>query len=405
MTQTITQEKKEFLSLLQSALENNTFVKMTLGKYRGKEQGLERTFVKRLVIRDEAHLSLVYRYTTQDITRNFSVSAGLEKISGMLGGEFKAGHLFTLEGDSQIEFSKKGKALLRTTAGSRTTLPSTAHNKKKNRLLDPATPFLHRLGITTPDGEIIPSMSRKWKQINKFLEIFSHAVEKSGILNIHSEQNPLAIVDFGSGKGYLTFAVQHWLSNRLPFTETPPDITGVELRKHLTDQCESIATDLNLSGLSFFPGDIGTFASEKLDVMIALHACDVATDLALYRGIFYGARIIMSAPCCHKEIRPQMHSPEVLEPMLRHGTHMEQQAEMVTDTLRALLLEAHGYTVQIFEFVALEHTSKNKMILATKTGEKEEPQRREALEKVRRIKEFYGIERQTLEELLAQGEQ
>lgn len=403
MSQAIVQEKKEFLSLLGAALENNSFVKMILGKYRGKEQDLERIYVKRLMIRGEAQLSLVFRYRTQDITRNFSVEAGLDRITSLLGSEFRAGHLFTLEGDSQIEFSKKGKALLRTTSSSRTTLPSTAHNKQKNRLLDPATPFLYRLGITTKDGDIIPSMSRKWKQINKFLEIFSHAAEKSGLLNIHSEQNPLAIVDFGSGKGYLTFAIHHWLSNRLPFTETPPNITGVELRKNLTDQCESIARELDLSGLSFFPGDIGTFASEKLDVMIALHACDVATDLALYRGIFYDARIIMSAPCCHKEIRPQMHSPEVLEPMLRHGAQMEQQAEMVTDTIRALLLEAHGYSVQIFEFVALEHTSKNKMILGIKTGEKNEEQRAEALGKVRALKEFYGIERQTLEELLTEG--
>jgi len=146
---------------------------------------------------------------------------------------------------------------------------------------------------------------------------------------------------------------------------------------------------------------VKTHAPKQTDVMIALHACDVATDYAIHYGIRANAAIIMCSPCCHKQIRPQMHSPELFKPMLQYGVHMGQQAEMVTDSLRALFLEAHGYTTKVFEFISLDHTNKNKMILAVKKGNNKTKENPDLLEQIADIKAFYGIKEHCLETLLA----
>ncbi len=215
------------------------------------------------------------------------------------------------------------------------------------------------LGITDQQQRLIPAMSRKWKQINKFVEVFSHALEQASVV----KKEAIQVVDFGSGKGYLTFALHDYLRHTLHNSSV---VTGVELRPALADLCNETVAKLEHEGLRFVCGDVKTHAPEHTDVMIALHACDTATDYAINYGIRTQASIIMCSPCCHKEIRPQLHSPDVLAPMLQYGVHLGQQAEMVTDSLRALLLEAHGYSTKVFEFISLEHTNKNKMILAVK---------------------------------------
>jgi SAM-dependent methyltransferase len=234
-------------------------------------------------------------------------------------------------------------------------------------------------------------MSRKWKQINKFIEVLDHAIASSKL----KEQELVRVVDFGSGKGYLTFAMEEYLRAGLGLR---PKVTGVELREDLVCLCTKAARKLKLDGLTFAQGDIRSYPPEHIDIMIALHACDMATDYAIHLGIRAGAAIIMCAPCCHKQIRPQMTSPALLKPMFKHGIHLGQEAEMVTDSLRALLLEASGYETQIFEFVSLEHTSKNKMILGVKSGDLSK--QAERLSQIKQIKEFYSIREHCLETLL-----
>jgi hypothetical protein len=204
-------------------------------------------------------------------------------------------------------------------------------------------------------------------------------------------------VDFGSGKGYLTFALHDYLRHSLG---NEAKVTGVELRQNLADLCNKASASLDHQGLGFVCGDVKTHAPKQTDVMIALHACDVATDYAIHYGIRAGAGIIMCSPCCHKQIRPQMRSPELFQPMLQYGVHMGQQAEMVTDSLRALFLEANGYSTKVFEFVSLEHTNKNKMILAIKNAEPDKQHRIEVLKQIAEIKAYYGIKEHCLESLL-----
>jgi hypothetical protein len=162
--------------------------------------------------------------------------------------------------------------------------------------------------------------------------------------------------------------------------------------------CNQAIAKLGIDGLRIEEGDVRSYQPAALNVMIALHACDVATDYAIHLGIRAGADIIMCSPCCHKQIRPQLLSPHPLRPILQHGVHLGQEAEMLTDGLRALLLDASGYDTQVFEFISLEHTNKNKMILAVKRAQPKPPG--EVLAQIAEIKQFYGIREQCLETLL-----
>jgi hypothetical protein len=235
-------------------------------------------------------------------------------------------------------------------------------------------------------------MSRKWKQINKFIEVLSGAIENTELV----KREQVHIADFGSGKAYLTFAVHDYLTAQLG---VKTQVTGVELRQALVDLCNQTASKLCLSEIKFEQGDVKHFAAKNINVMIALHACDTATDYAIHMGIRTGAEIIMCSPCCHKQIRPQLKSPALLAPVLQHGIHLGQEAEMITDGLRALLLEANGYDTQVFEFISLEHTSKNKMILAQKR--KQPRDNSLVLQQIAAIKAFYDIQEHCLEKLLA----
>jgi len=382
---------ERFLELFARSLEQRAFVKLLLGRYRGAQADLEGLSVRRLALRGEDGLSFVYHHATRDVTLNLPPPQGFAALRDALRSGFEHAHLLTTRQDIQISVSKKGRHLLR--IGKAVNAPPAAqHDREKRRWLDLSRPFLAELGVTDAQRRLIPAMARKWKQINKFVEIFDHALASAAL----AKQRPLRVVDFGCGKAYLTFAVHDHLCHTLALTA---QVTGVELRADLVDFCNRAAERLGLDGLAFEQGDVRTHLLGAIDVMIALHACDTATDHAIHRGILSGAAIIMCSPCCHKQLRPQMHSPALLRPLLKHGIHLGQEAEMVTDGLRALLLEAQGYETQVFEFVSLEHTSKNKMILAVRRGTA--PARRdELLRQVAEVKAFYGIHEHCLETLL-----
>ena len=390
---------ERFLHLLRLSLAGGQFGKLLLSGPVGEDEDVERLTVRLVELRGEPALSFLWRHRTKDITKNHAPEAGVAEIATLLGARFRNAHLHTATEEVQFAVSRKGRETLRVTRldGAEAPAPA-AHDKAKQRPLDIAHPVWSALGLThLVKGEpaLVPAMARKWKQINRFVEILASAVDEAGL------QGPVRVADFGSGKGYLTFAVHDWLQSH----GLSPRVTGIELRDDMVRLCTAIIEGENLSGLRFDQGDVRTQAVQPLDVMIALHACDIATDHALHVGLQSGASIIMSSPCCHKELRPQMTMPAVLRPMLQHGIHLGQEAEMVTDSLRALLLESQGYRTQVFEFIALEHTSKNKMILAVKAqglaAEALAARRPELLAQVAEIKRFYGLREQRLEQLLA----
>ncbi|WP_210014214.1 class I SAM-dependent methyltransferase [Pseudomonas palmensis] len=384
--------RAQFLALLATSLHQHTFIKLVLARHVGAEVDLQRVTAKPLTIKGQASLSFVYRYKTRDITRNLALDEALTLIGELLPASFRNAHLLSLNDEVQLEFTKKGKPMLHRNAVQQAREVVTGeHDREKKRYLELSRPFLHDLGVTDKQQALIPAMSRKWKQINKFIEVFSHALSSAPL----AADQPVRVADFGSGKGYLTFAIHDYLRNTL---QREAQVTGVELRPDMVELCNAAAARLEHPGLRFECGDVRSVVPSAIEVMIALHACDIATDYAIHTGIRCGAAIIMCSPCCHKQIRPQMHSPGLLKPMLQYGLHLGQQAEMLTDSLRALYLEACGYETKVFEFISLEHTNKNKMILATR---RREPVAAQALlEKIQALKAFYGVKEHCLETLL-----
>ncbi|MBL0355368.1 MAG: SAM-dependent methyltransferase [Chitinophagaceae bacterium] len=233
-------------------------------------------------------------------------------------------------------------------------------------------------------------MQDKYKQINRYVEIID------GIIKDLDFNKSISVVDMGSGKGYLTFALYDYLTSTL---QLQAKVSGIELRPDLVNICNQIAAKANFSNLHFEKGSIADAAIQSIDMLIALHACDTATDDAIYKGIQANAKVIICAPCCHKQIRKQMKPGNVLNSITKHGILLERQAEIVTDSIRALLLEAAGYKTRVFDFIATEHTPKNVMIVGIKnknTIDKKE----EYLEKVKALKALFSIETHYLETLL-----
>lgn len=384
-------QQQQFLDTLQQALETQCFERMIFSQYKGEMEQLEKIIVRTIQLQGEWVLHVLYRHKTQDITKNYPL-ADVEPVVVDLLNHCKQANLFTSEQELQLKKNKKKDML----TISKQKLPAkkvedlTGHDRVKQRYVDQDANFLQHLGVTDSQAQIIPSMARKWKQINKFVEIFETALSQ-----LQAQEDGLRVVDFGSGKGYLTCALYDYMQKH----GNTPWVTGVELNPKMVDFCQNVANQSGFQQLDFFQGDVRTYAPERLDVMIALHACDVATDFAIHSGIRLNAQIIMCAPCCHKELRPQLKAPQVLSPMLQFGIHAGQQAEMLTDTIRALLLKAYGYETKVFEFVALEHTSKNKMILAVKRKDHEQPDQ-EVLAQIHALKTMYGIQKQSLELLL-----
>ena len=394
-----------FVAALEEALGHSRCQHLLAVAYQGgvpaideQGQGLQRLMVRPIALRGQPHLSFLLRFPTKDITKNLPTQEGLTLLGEwLLAGAFRNAHLFTHTEEVQLAISKKGKATVRVgklqgaVESTNANAAPASHNRDKHRLLELSRPFLRELGVTDAHGHLIPAMSRKWKQINKFIEVFSSAVAKSSL----ADRQALHVVDFGSGKGYLTFAVHDWLRHTMARNAR---VTGVELRDDLVQLCQRVIGKLKLGGMAYEQGDVRHYHPSDLDVVIALHACDIATDHAIHLGIRAGAEIILCSPCCHKEVRPQLLSPHPLRPILQHGIHQAQEAEMLTDGLRALLLDAAGYDTQVFEFISLEHTNKNKMILAIKRRQPQD--NAEVIGQIRDIKAFYGLQRQCLEELL-----
>ena len=393
-------ERQRFMQLLRMAVQQQRFQRLLLGKFQGEGVPVERLTVREIALRGERALSFVWRHPTKDVTKNLGLDEGLAQIEQLLGGDFAQAHLDTEGEEAQLRFSRKGKPLLqigRRQGASAPVAEPVGHDRAKPRALSLDSPFWAELGVSHElrgERQLVPAMARKWKQINKFIEIFAAAVHKAGL---DAPGTPVRLADFGSGKGYLTFAMHDWLQRQ----GLQPQVQGVELRADMVGLCNAAAQRHGLAGLSFEQGDVRERGDAPLDVMVALHACDIATDYAMHFGLRSGARIIMCAPCCHKEVRPQMHTPAALRPLLQHGIHLGQEAEMVTDSLRALLLELMGYDTQVIEFIALEHTSKNKMVLAVRRPQPISAARRaELLDQLAQIKRFYGLQTQSLELLL-----
>jgi len=385
---------KQFIADFQSAFANGQLIKGTLSKPTVQApEGLKNVYFRPVSLKSGLKVAFNYRYQTRDEVKNYTPDEAIAQLETLLGNKLLNADLFTTEYDINLQFGKNGVPALTRRKPSQAESPDTAHNREKHRLLDPTDPWLHLLGITNARGEVLATAQDKWRQINKYLEIIESLVRE------HPLPNEAHLADMGSGKGYLTFALYDFLTTRLGVSV---QVTGIELRPKLVEFCQKTAQQVGFQHLNFIAQDINTYSPERLDMLIALHACDTATDMAIAAGIRQQAEIIVVAPCCHKQIRKEMDTHNELAPVLRHGILEERQAEILTDGIRSLLLEANGYKTAVFEFISTEHTAKNVMITAVynKRQAADIRRREETLTKVAALKSGFGISTHFLEKLL-----
>ncbi|MBU4530944.1 MAG: SAM-dependent methyltransferase [Hoeflea sp.] len=383
---------EELLNALSDAFASGSLVRLKLGGYHGAEPELKSVEIKKIATKAGDRYSFTYKYKTRDTIKNFDEPEALALLGAGLATEFRSAQLSTTGFDMLFERNGEKMRLKRTEVEGREA-PSTEHNRAKNRpLTETGKPWLAALGISGKNGAIRHDAQDKFRQINKMVEIFSPL-----IATIKAE--PPLIVDMGAGKGYLDFALYDYLAT---VVNRPVRILGVEMREQLVNDGNATARASGFAGLSFQAGTIMDYDASGADAVIALHACDTATDDALFKGIGARAALIAVAPCCHKQIRRQMEAGQAdhrLEPLLRHGIFLERQAEMATDTLRALLLELNGYRTRVFEFVSDAHTPKNNLIVAEKDG-RQGRDRDAVLKQIAEIKSMFGIGEHYLEGLL-----
>ncbi len=383
-----------FINYLSDSLNMNTFIKLTFSKKRNNISDLNNVYVKIVSVNKGILLSFTYRHTTKDVTKNYEFDEGVDIIRDLISNTFFNGDLFTTDEDLTIQSNKKSNSRIIRKDSNIKTVPAFHHDKvKKQYVLKKDNIYLQELDVLSKDGTVKKGMHDKFRQLNKYIEIID------GIIISASLPENFTIADMGAGKGYLTFALYDYLTNTL---KLKPNVIGIEMRDNLVKLCNTIASKANFDNLKFQTGTIKDAKLPPIDMLIALHACDTATDDAISSGIKSGARIIIVAPCCQKQIRKQINPPNDLKAISKFGILKERQTEIITDAIRALTLEAYGYKTKVFEFISTEHTPKNVMIVGIKKDSENTPYK-DKLEQIKNIKEMYGIEFHYIEKLLAKN--
>ncbi|MGY5353178.1 class I SAM-dependent methyltransferase [Wenyingzhuangia sp. IMCC45533] len=370
---------------IKNSIIADTFVKMTFSKPLRKNEGLRNVYARLVNIQSQQKLQFTYRNKTNDVVKNYSFDEAFEEMEYLLLHTFRAAVVFTLPDDIQVFVSKKKALTVKKVAPSFTNkLPEHHDRPKEKRAAN--KDYLFHLGVTDQEGNVIPKMADKYRQINKYLEIIESLIKEVKL------PKHIQIVDMGSGKGYLTFALYDYLKND---KHKEVSVTGIELRDGLVDYCNNVAKKCGFEELKFENKLIQEYDNKKIDILIALHACDTATDDAIAKGIVANAGLVICAPCCHKQVRQQVKGKVQESPLLKYGIFKERQFEMVTDTIRALILEKYQYSTKVFEFISNEHTRKNVMLVGSKNHKKIDT--KEINKKIAELKSQFQIDYHYLE--------
>jgi len=376
----------DFLSKIDELIQNDQLFKLTFSKPRPQNKDINNVYLKTADIKHQLQYSLTYRYKTRDEVKNYKKDEIIQVLMNLITDSFFNAVLFTEDEETSLLQNKKGSGAIFTKKTKEKIVLEASHDHKKTRYIAENAPYLQMLGLAGKDGKIYDKSQDKYRQINKYIEILDHLIKDL------PTSKPISIADMGSGKGYLTFALYDYLTNTRGYKIR---MTGYELREDLVATCYKSAIECGFVGLAFQQKSIEDANTKETDIVIALHACDIATDMAIAKGIQSNASYIIVSPCCHKQIRNAMHHQNDLSPILKNGILEERQAEIITDGIRALIMEANGYKTQVFEFISSEHTGKNLMI----TGVKSEVNPK-AMAEVAAIKKMFGIEHHYLEKLL-----
>ena len=357
-----------------------------------KKDGVFKIKIRPVMIKD----SILFQKTVYEGTKVFHDNLGRDEIIGQteefLANGFRQCEIEHKKCRAVVLVSKKGKLTIRRKQTENTgeepdadRKVQLAHNRVKRYILEEGipVPFLADLGVQTADGRIVRSRYDKFRQINRFLEFIED------ILPTLSKEKTVHIIDFGCGKSYLTFAMYYYLHELGGYDV---EITGLDLKEDVIENCNQLSEKYGYENLRFIKGDIAAYDGiDSVDMVVALHACDTATDYAIAKAVGWNAKVILSVPCCQHEVNKQIRNDE-LSSILDYGIIKERIAALVTDAVRANLLEASGYETSILEFVDMEHTPKNLLIRAIKKNNVNERRQSEIRQKVDEVTEFLHID-------------
>jgi len=387
---------QRFLESVSKSLNDESFVRLVLSNPISDQLEPSRIEGRLIRLRGTPALSLTRREARRDTTRNLSLSEVSDWLSSQICHPFQSCLLETTRQDWQLSAPPNRPTRLITHAARKRSVPDRSHDRPRQ---DPfgqsPTDWLHALGLVDASGSPFPKRADKHRQILRYAEIVSHLLRDTPLPPNH----PIRVVDMGCGRGYLTFAVWHLLARELGLPDAI--VTGVESRPELVEDANQQAQRLQLAGLRFQVGTIAETDPGPIDLLIALHACNTATDDALCQGVRKQAKLILVAPCCHQELRPKLVPPRILAPLLRHGLLAERFSEWLTDGLRALYLQAAGYRTKLIEFVGSEHTPKNLLLAGIRSEVPlSAPEHHQAREQIAQLKAHFGLPRLALDPLL-----
>jgi SAM-dependent methyltransferase len=345
------------------------------GRRRGQRPSWRRVELRYVDLKSGRHLQQTVYDDTQAHTTNAAAGPEAERmIDALLAEPFGAWHVSSVDATLQLRVTKRGDAQMsRSSPGAGVAAtPDRAHDRTKRRLIDPAAPWLSAVGISDRFGTVKPTRQAKLRQVEEFCRLLASAVDDAlagGHLRTPTPDDPLRVVDLGCGNAYLTFAAHHWLTD---VRGLPATVTGVDVRPAARDRNAALADRIGADGLRFVVSSIDGFPVDRPpDVVLALHACDTATDDALARALRWESPLVLAAPCCHHDLQTQLRgraAPEPYAMLTRHGILRERLADTLTDALRASLVRMRGYRVDVVEFVASAHTPRNTLLRAVRTG-------------------------------------
>lgn len=350
--------------------------------------------VRPVLIKDQLLFQETIYRGTQVFHENFQMEEMLNRIMQNMQELFKQAQIQTAKLEASVLVSKKGKMTIKkhgvaTSGKDENKKPVLSHNRTKQYILEEGKPvdFLVGMGVQTPDGKVTKAKYDKFRQINRYLEFIEDVLESL------PKDRTIHIIDFGCGKSYLTFAMYYYLHE---LQHRDIEVTGLDLKTDVIEHCNKLAKQVGYEKLRFECGDISTYeGTDAVDMVVSLHACDTATDYAIEKAVKWGASVIMAVPCCQHEVNKQIKN-DTLKPILKYGLIKERMSALITDAIRANLLEQCGYDTQILEFIDMEHTPKNLLIRAVKNSKLRAGSR---MGNIDEVTEFLQID-PTLERLL-----
>ncbi|MFV3126008.1 class I SAM-dependent methyltransferase [Niveispirillum sp. KHB5.9] len=355
------------------------------GRMRNMTPPWRRVELRPVSLKSGPHLQTVAYDERQAHTSNAAFGPDAEKaVDDLLALGLGTWHVETLDATVQLRVTKKGEAMISRTAAAAPKERALDHDRAKPRLLDPADPFWRAVGIADGEGRIKPTRQDKYRQVEEFIRALDGVLKGAEF----AEGRPLRVVDLGCGNAYLTFAAYRFLTH---VRGLEVDFAGVDTKRQARERNTELAATLGWDGLHFIEGTIAEAPVEGADIVLALHACDTATDDALARAVAWGAKYVLAAPCCHHDLQKQLRAgeaPAAYGLLTRHGILRERFADMLTDALRASLMRQAGYRTEIIEFVPSEHTPRNTLLRAVRTGAAAE---RKAVEEYQALVREWGV--------------